>query len=74
MLGIDARGGRVASEGWLTTSDVAATELAGWFAGEPIAALMYTDIAADGMMAGPTWRRWRPCGPPWGGRSWPRAA
>ncbi len=29
VLGIDARGGRVATEGWLATSDVAATELAG---------------------------------------------
>jgi phosphoribosylformimino-5-aminoimidazole carboxamide ribotide isomerase len=53
VLGIDARGGRVASEGWQTTSDVAATELAGRFAGEPLAALVYTDIATDGMMAGP---------------------
>ncbi len=53
VLGIDARGGRVAAEGWLATSEVAAVELAGRFAGEPIAALVYTDIAADGMMAGP---------------------
>ena len=53
VLGIDARGGRVAAEGWLATSDVSAIELAGWFAGEPIAALIYTDIAADGMMTGP---------------------
>jgi phosphoribosylformimino-5-aminoimidazole carboxamide ribotide isomerase len=53
VLGIDARGGRVATEGWAATSDVAATELAGRFAGEPIAALVYTDIATDGMMAGP---------------------
>jgi phosphoribosylformimino-5-aminoimidazole carboxamide ribotide isomerase len=53
VLGIDARGGRVATEGWLATSDVAAVELAGWFTSEPIAALVYTDIAADGMMAGP---------------------
>jgi len=53
VLGIDARGGRVATDGWLATSDVAATELAGRFAGEPIAAVVYTDIAADGMMAGP---------------------
>jgi phosphoribosylformimino-5-aminoimidazole carboxamide ribotide isomerase len=53
VLGIDARDGRVATEGWLATSEVAATELAGWFAGEPIAALIYTDIATDGMMAGP---------------------
>jgi phosphoribosylformimino-5-aminoimidazole carboxamide ribotide isomerase len=53
VLGIDARDGRVATEGWLDTSDVAAAELAGWFVGEPIVALIYTDIAADGMMAGP---------------------
>jgi phosphoribosylformimino-5-aminoimidazole carboxamide ribotide isomerase len=53
VLGIDARGGRVATEGWLATSDVSAVELAGWFAGEPIAALVYTDIATDGMMTGP---------------------
>jgi phosphoribosylformimino-5-aminoimidazole carboxamide ribotide isomerase len=52
VLGIDARDGRVAAEGWLATSAVAAVELAGWFAGEPIAALIYTDISADGMMAG----------------------
>jgi len=53
VLGIDARDGRVATEGWLQTSDVAATELAGQFAGEPVAAVIYTDIATDGMMAGP---------------------
>jgi phosphoribosylformimino-5-aminoimidazole carboxamide ribotide isomerase len=53
VLGIDARGGRVATEGWQSTSDVAATELARRFAGEPLAAIVYTDIATDGMMAGP---------------------
>ncbi len=53
VLGIDARDGRVATDGWLQTSDVAATDLAGRFAGEPIAAIIYTDIATDGMMAGP---------------------
>jgi phosphoribosylformimino-5-aminoimidazole carboxamide ribotide isomerase len=53
VLGIDARDGRVAAEGWLATSDVAAVDLAGRFAGEPLAALVYTDISADGMMAGP---------------------
>lgn len=52
-LGIDARGGRVATQGWLEVSDVAATDLAREFAGEPIAAIIYTDIARDGMMAGP---------------------
>jgi phosphoribosylformimino-5-aminoimidazole carboxamide ribotide isomerase len=53
VLGIDARGGRVATEGWQSTSDVAATDLARRFAGEPLAAIIYTDIATDGMMAGP---------------------
>jgi phosphoribosylformimino-5-aminoimidazole carboxamide ribotide isomerase len=52
-LGIDARDGRVASEGWLATSRVAAADLAGQFAAEPLAAVIYTDIAADGMLAGP---------------------
>ena len=52
-LGIDARDGRVASEGWLATSGVAAADLAGQFAAEPLAALIYTDIAADGMLSGP---------------------
>lgn len=53
VLGIDARGGRVATDGWLTTSDVPATELARRYAREPLAALIYTDIATDGMLAGP---------------------
>ncbi len=52
VLGIDARGGRVATDGWLETSEVAATELARRFAGEPIAAIIYTDIATDGMLSG----------------------
>ncbi|MEN6405512.1 MAG: 1-(5-phosphoribosyl)-5-[(5-phosphoribosylamino)methylideneamino]imidazole-4-carboxamide isomerase [Thermoguttaceae bacterium] len=53
VLGIDARGGQVATEGWLSTSEVSAVELAYGFAGEPLAALVYTDIATDGMMTGP---------------------
>ncbi len=53
VLGIDARDGRVATDGWEQTSDVGAIELAEGFAGEPIAAIVYTDIATDGMMAGP---------------------
>lgn len=52
-LGIDARDGRVATDGWLETSDVAATELARQFDDVPVAAIIYTDIARDGMMAGP---------------------
>jgi phosphoribosylformimino-5-aminoimidazole carboxamide ribotide isomerase len=52
-LGIDARGGRVATHGWLETSDLPATELARQFVGEPVAAVIFTDIAADGMLGGP---------------------
>jgi phosphoribosylformimino-5-aminoimidazole carboxamide ribotide isomerase len=52
-IGIDARDGRVATHGWLETSDTLAVDLARQFAGEPIAALIYTDIATDGMLAGP---------------------
>jgi phosphoribosylformimino-5-aminoimidazole carboxamide ribotide isomerase len=52
-LGLDAREGMVATEGWLETSHVSAIELAQAFADQPIAALIYTDIATDGMLAGP---------------------
>lgn len=53
VLGIDARDGYVATHGWLQTSHTAATELARQFEEEPIAGIVYTDIAADGMLAGP---------------------
>ncbi len=53
VLGIDARAGQVATDGWLETSSVSAIELARSFATEPLAAIVYTDIATDGMMAGP---------------------
>ncbi|MCA9247650.1 MAG: 1-(5-phosphoribosyl)-5-[(5-phosphoribosylamino)methylideneamino]imidazole-4-carboxamide isomerase [Planctomycetales bacterium] len=53
VLGIDARGGQVATEGWLDNSETPAAELAQQFAGEPIAAIVYTDIARDGMLNGP---------------------
>lgn len=53
VLGVDARDGLVATDGWLETSSVSAVELALQFANEPLAAIVYTDIATDGMMAGP---------------------
>jgi phosphoribosylformimino-5-aminoimidazole carboxamide ribotide isomerase len=53
VLGIDARDGLVASDGWLETSQTPAIELAARFAAEPLAAIVYTDIAKDGMLAGP---------------------
>ncbi len=52
-LGIDARDGKVATDGWLETSQTDAVEMAGWYSREPLAAIVYTDIAQDGMMAGP---------------------
>lgn len=52
-IGIDARDGRVATHGWLETSETLAVDLARQFEGEPLAALIYTDIATDGMLAGP---------------------
>ena len=53
VLGIDARDGLVATDGWLDTSNVTAIDLARQFADEPLAAIIYTDIATDGMMRGP---------------------
>jgi phosphoribosylformimino-5-aminoimidazole carboxamide ribotide isomerase len=53
VLGIDARNGQVATDGWLETSSVKAVDLARRFADLPIAALIYTDIATDGMLTGP---------------------
>ena len=53
VLGIDARDGRVATDGWLQTSEVSAVDLARQFADEPLVAIVYTDIATDGMLTGP---------------------
>ncbi len=52
-LGLDAKGGLVATDGWLETSSTRAVDLAHQFAGDPLAAIIYTDIARDGMMQGP---------------------
>lgn len=51
-VGIDAKGGMVATEGWAETSDLPATELAQRFEDAGIAAIIYTDIARDGMKTG----------------------
>lgn len=53
VLGIDARNGNVATDGWLKTSQTSATELAKMFQPEPILAIVYTDIQCDGMLKGP---------------------
>lgn len=53
VLGIDARNGMVATDGWLETSETSAIAMAKQFEQEPIAGIVYTDIAKDGMMEGP---------------------
>ena len=52
VLGIDARDSMVATEGWLDVSKTSAIELAQQHAHTPIAAVVYTNIANDGMMQG----------------------
>lgn len=51
-VGIDAKGGKVAVEGWAETSDLAATELAKKFENAGVSAIIYTDIDRDGILAG----------------------
>jgi phosphoribosylformimino-5-aminoimidazole carboxamide ribotide isomerase len=53
VVGIDARDGRVAVEGWLEDSDVLVTDIAARFEDAGVAAIVYTDIARDGMLSGP---------------------
>lgn len=52
-VGIDARGGRVATRGWAEETDVNATDLARQFEDAGVAAIIYTDIDRDGAMGGP---------------------
>ena len=51
-VGIDARGGMVATEGWAETSAMTAAEVALRFEDAGVAAIIYTDIARDGMKTG----------------------
>jgi len=51
-LGLDARGGRVAAQGWTEQLDLTAVELARRVAGWPLGAIIYTDIARDGVGTG----------------------
>lgn len=52
-VGIDARGGRVATRGWAQDTEVTATDLARSFEHAGVAAIIYTDIDRDGAMQGP---------------------
>jgi phosphoribosylformimino-5-aminoimidazole carboxamide ribotide isomerase len=51
-LGLDARDGKVAVEGWAKTSELSALEIARRFEDAGVAAIVYTDIARDGMLKG----------------------
>jgi phosphoribosylformimino-5-aminoimidazole carboxamide ribotide isomerase len=54
-VGIDARGGKVAVEGWAEASELGAVELAKKFEGAGVAAIVYTDIDRDGVLSGINW-------------------
>jgi phosphoribosylformimino-5-aminoimidazole carboxamide ribotide isomerase len=51
-VGLDARGGRVAVEGWAETSDLSARDLVARFEDAGVAAVIYTDIDRDGVLEG----------------------
>jgi len=51
-VGLDARDGRVAVEGWAQTSDVSALDIARRFEDVGVSAIIYTDVARDGMLTG----------------------
>jgi phosphoribosylformimino-5-aminoimidazole carboxamide ribotide isomerase len=53
VVGIDAKNGKVATRGWIEESSTEATDLARRFSASPLAALICTDIATDGTLAGP---------------------
>jgi phosphoribosylformimino-5-aminoimidazole carboxamide ribotide isomerase len=57
VIGIDARDGRVAVEGWLEETEVSSIDLARCFEDAGITAIVYTDIASDGMLTGPNLER-----------------
>ena len=52
-VGIDARDGRVAVQGWAEQSDISALDLARRFEDAGVAAIVFTDIGRDGVLAGP---------------------
>lgn len=52
IVGLDAKDGKVATDGWAEVSNVEATDLAKQFDQQGVSAIVYTDIARDGMMQG----------------------
>ncbi|XHU95260.1 MAG: 1-(5-phosphoribosyl)-5-[(5-phosphoribosylamino)methylideneamino]imidazole-4-carboxamide isomerase [cyanobacterium endosymbiont of Rhopalodia gibba] len=58
-VGIDARNGKVATRGWLETSEILATNLAQQIVQLGVAAIIYTDIHRDGTLSGPNYKALR---------------
>ena len=54
-VGIDAKGGRVAVEGWAETSELTVIDMAARFEDAGVAAIIYTDIDRDGVLTGINW-------------------
>lgn len=54
-VGIDAKGGKVAVEGWAEASELGIVELAKEFEGAGVSAIIYTDIDRDGVLKGINW-------------------
>lgn len=57
VLGLDARGSNLATEGWLDQGSLSVLDFAKKAADLPLAAIVYTDISKDGMLAGPNIER-----------------
>jgi len=53
VVGIDAKNGMVAVQGWAEVTDITAVDLARKFEGLGVSAIIYTDISRDGMLQGP---------------------
>ena len=54
-VGIDAKDGKVAVEGWAEASELGVIELAQKFEGAGVSAIIYTDIDRDGILTGINW-------------------
>ncbi|HEX4125631.1 MAG TPA: 1-(5-phosphoribosyl)-5-[(5-phosphoribosylamino)methylideneamino]imidazole-4-carboxamide isomerase [Tepidisphaeraceae bacterium] len=57
VLAIDAKEGLIATRGWTNTTGLSAVEVARRVSGWPVAALLYTDVAKDGMLSGPNFEQ-----------------
>lgn len=59
ILAVDAKGGVIATRGWTESSGRLAVDVARQVSGWPLGALLYTDVAKDGMMTGPNFDQTR---------------